>query len=554
MTTNNNSEAMPAIVKLKVGEHKFTTTRATLCRIPGTVLEAMFSGRHQELHQDEEGHYFIDRDGKHFHHILNFLRHETIVTLPSDVTEKSELAFEADYYGLDGLVSALQRPVVDIAGKHLDSQTLSIRNEEDGLRRKFASRQADGLDPHVGLTSLFRPDNGMQPLPLTYKPQQDVKDSEVFMSNFHEQAERGTPVTVSSLSEFVANFNRKHPDLLRHLESILLEEHVIIAGGSVLESLTASDGIRTSKWWGHKSDIDLFLYDTTPEEAARITKRIFDALGEEHLDDLGDPDADPWAIVRCNGVINLHKVNIGSSLGAEETCQVVLRLYDSPAEVLFGFDVDCCCCAYDGRNIWATRRCLMALETGVNILNPLHSWPNKPSYEERLVKYASRGFPVVIPGLDESCIDDCRIRQVELATLKGLARLLKLSLRAEIVSPGTLSIYDGDGAYDAGAIIPAVYVDNVVRNMGRARNIARHDGGRDYLRRSFFHLDYFDITPTELAEAWEEIVDAGPNAPEGLPRHLEDAWVLEKRSREYRNLHIDKFDLDNVYYSEAYKK
>lgn len=344
MTTNNNSEAMSAIIKLKVGEHKFTTTRATLCRIPGTVLEAMFSGRHQELHQDEEGHYFIDRDGKHFHHILNFLRHETIVTLPLDVTEKSELAFEADYYGLDGLVSGLQRPMVDIAGKHLDSQTLSIRNEEDNLRQKFASRQADGLDPHVGLTSLFGPHNEMQALPLTYKPRHDGKDSEVFMRYLHEQAEPGTPVTVSSLSEFKANFNRKHPNLLRRLESVLLEEQVIIAGGSVLESLTGSDGIRTSKWWGKKSDIDLFLYDTTPEEAARITKRISDALSGPLLDDW----IRPWAMVRCNGVINMHKTNIDSSLGVEETCQVVLRLYDSPAEVLFGFDLDCCCCAYDG--------------------------------------------------------------------------------------------------------------------------------------------------------------------------------------------------------------
>lgn len=33
----------------------------------------MFSGRF-ELQPDENGRYFIDRDGTHFRHILNFLR------------------------------------------------------------------------------------------------------------------------------------------------------------------------------------------------------------------------------------------------------------------------------------------------------------------------------------------------------------------------------------------------------------------------------------------------------------------------------------------------
>ena len=64
--------------------------------------------------------------------------------------------------------------------------------------------------------------------------------------------------------------------------------------------------------------------------------------------------------------------------------QIVLRLYDSPAEVLLGFDCDCCCCAYDGRSVWVTPRYLYALHRGVNILNPLPAWPDKFSYELRL--------------------------------------------------------------------------------------------------------------------------------------------------------------------------
>jgi hypothetical protein len=88
-----------------------------------------------------------------------------------------------------------------------------------------------------------------------------------------------------------------------------------------------------------------------------------------------------------------------------ETIQVVLRLYDSPVEVLFGFDCDCCCCAYNGREVLLTPRCYLALQRFVNILNPINAWPNRPSYELRLAKYATRGFAVGVPGLDRTLVD-----------------------------------------------------------------------------------------------------------------------------------------------------
>ena len=36
------------------------------------------------------------------------------------------------------------------------------------------------------------------------------------------------------------------------------------------------------------------------------------------------------------------------------------------------------------------------------------------------------------------------------------------------------------------------------------------------------------------------------------PERLLDAWDTEKRSREYLNSEMDKFDLDNVYFGHAY--
>ena len=47
------------IIELNVGGVFYTVSRDTLLRLPNTMLEAMFSGRHQQ--QKHDGRYFIDR-------------------------------------------------------------------------------------------------------------------------------------------------------------------------------------------------------------------------------------------------------------------------------------------------------------------------------------------------------------------------------------------------------------------------------------------------------------------------------------------------------------
>ena len=111
--------------------------------------------------------------------------------------------------------------------------------------------------------------------------------------------------------------------------------------------------------------------------------------------------------------------------------QLILRLYTSPAEVLLGFDVHSCCIGYDGRNVWALPRCLRALQHQVNVVNALHAWPNRASYEFRLVKYASRGFGICVPGLDRLNVDSDKIRRTPLEELKGMGRLLHIAHQTE---------------------------------------------------------------------------------------------------------------------------
>ena len=59
-------------VKMNVGGSLFNTTIGTLTK-HDTMLRAMFSGR-MEVLTDSEGWIMIDRSGKHFGSILNFLR------------------------------------------------------------------------------------------------------------------------------------------------------------------------------------------------------------------------------------------------------------------------------------------------------------------------------------------------------------------------------------------------------------------------------------------------------------------------------------------------
>ena len=194
--------------------------------------------------------------------------------------------------------------------------------------------------------------------------------------------------------------------------------------------------------------------------ASRLARRLFDALAR---------DGEVWHVNRSRFVINLRRGH-GHFGEGDPPVQIVLRLYDSPTEVLLGFDVDCCCVGYDGQHVWAlprvravarglhrpltapavpphcTRRAptlhppphpipraptraqaLRALRHGVVVCNPLHSWPNQPTYELRLAKYAARGFAVAVPGLNLGSVNVLRATsEAALPKLRGVARLLLL--------------------------------------------------------------------------------------------------------------------------------
>jgi hypothetical protein len=91
------------IVKLDVGGVRVTTSLTTLRRFPDTMMGSMFSGRHT-LPKGEDGYFFIDRDGTHFRHILNFLRSPESYKMEVEGADARELRRECEFYCLDELM------------------------------------------------------------------------------------------------------------------------------------------------------------------------------------------------------------------------------------------------------------------------------------------------------------------------------------------------------------------------------------------------------------------------------------------------------------------
>lgn len=89
------------------------------------MLASMFSGRIPTW-RDAEGRFFIDRDGRLFHHILNYLRDGKYPHALSS-TERCELEREASYFGLEALAAHLRadlKPRVSTEGAAAESDTV----------------------------------------------------------------------------------------------------------------------------------------------------------------------------------------------------------------------------------------------------------------------------------------------------------------------------------------------------------------------------------------------------------------------------------------------
>ena len=109
-------EMRDQVVDLDIGGTRFKTTLCSLRKVPHTLFDVIFSREWEEIEKQADGSVFLDRDGTHFAHILNFLRHpDEEILLPKDAFVKQLILREARFYKVDALVDFL-----DKKGKELE--------------------------------------------------------------------------------------------------------------------------------------------------------------------------------------------------------------------------------------------------------------------------------------------------------------------------------------------------------------------------------------------------------------------------------------------------
>ena len=304
--------------------------------------------------------------------------------------------------------------------KHLDSSMhdlLAPYKEYDAkLREVFAQQPNHPAAEKPNIVPLFAGNEQSVTIRSRDLATESEEERERYLMAL-DKADRkpnGAPAIVQSLKEFQTNF-------ALFSESALVDmdwSNVVVAGSAVVTSLLPvpakhNTSKRALREYYHQklapaSDVDIFLYGLTEEQAIEKIKQIEQRIRDSIL-------------AETTTIRTKNAITIASQYPTRHV-QIVLRIYSSISEILTGFDVDCSCAAYDGKQVYASPRAVAAYMTQINTVDLTR---RSPSYENRLSKYSHRGFEVYWPLLDRSRIDPT-IFERSFGRTVGLARLLVL--------------------------------------------------------------------------------------------------------------------------------
>ncbi|XP_070545109.1 BTB/POZ domain-containing protein KCTD1-like [Ptychodera flava] len=161
------------MVRLDVGGKVYTTSLTTLTRYPDSMLGAMFSGRFP-VQTGHDGTCLIDRDGKLFRYVLNFLRTSKL-NLPENFREYDQLMDEAEFYQIVELQMAISE-----WRQQRESAKHSIRKPEEVDYVEFC---ADGED-----LVLFAKRKVVESLPSVMKHMNYMHDMAVGLPEWSDDA------------------------------------------------------------------------------------------------------------------------------------------------------------------------------------------------------------------------------------------------------------------------------------------------------------------------------------------------------------------------------
>ena len=214
----------------------------------------------------------------------------------------------------------------------------SARKEEQRYRELFAVDPTNEVlaNKFVHLFPVFQ---YLSTLPNLFNrvslcPERNPPSSILFPLNPQQRIPDGGQTISRDIEEFRENFHIYTEGALRLIDW----NNVVVAGGAVLASLlcnsqVAKSNLERRRFYREgpykKADIDLFLIGYGPGSEDQAKKKMVELFNQIQ-------EALPLS---CTCFRTSHTVTIVSQFPYKHI-QIVLRLYQSPAEVLIGFDLD----------------------------------------------------------------------------------------------------------------------------------------------------------------------------------------------------------------------
>jgi hypothetical protein len=311
-----------------------------------------------------------------------------------------------------------------------------------------------------------------------------------------------------------------HSNPKKKIERLLhgVRDHVVVAGGCAVSMML--DEYELPGIGGRLKDVDLFVHSCAEDEADLVVSKILwnASCIDKPFEECIIPPSKILAHVVSEQDLWKHKnfkklrqseipfpntmvlPNCISFVFDGLKIQIIKRLYSSPAEVIVGFDVDSCCVLYDynTEKYWITPRGLYAFNSRTNFVDFTRM---SPTYETRLIKYASLGFNIFVPHygyLNSQCQTDPRWKKKNNNNQTLVMYLLKLRtemlsservIRKKLqVAPALKLLWIALGLFNKTDYSHAVY------------------GSDDELRKQIQNSDYSAATPDSIIWLSSQIV------------------------------------------------
>lgn len=188
---------------------------------------------------------------------------------------------------------------------------------------------------------------------------------------------------------------------------------IVIAGGfmaSCAMGCVKFDPTAVLKEMPLKSDIDVFIcinkYDYEKDERDQKIRTRATEIVQACLTSLQSIPIPKEHLIICGMSESSKVINVLIKMHPDNPfikIQFILRVFDTPAHVIHGFDIQPCKVVYDGKCVMATPGAIRSFATRTMILDPT-KWSTSTAH--RYIKYAERmKMAIKVPGVAKYLID-----------------------------------------------------------------------------------------------------------------------------------------------------